>query len=88
MPDTFKEGDRVRLKMALADRFVLPYRKWAHEGRGGTVLGVYQIEGRGGGVRVRVSFDMRKGSKREPELFPAYDLEQLPAPEPAPVPGP
>jgi hypothetical protein len=57
----FQIGDRVRIRMSEANGFLLPLRKFAHEGRDGTVIDGPIISS--GSVLVR--FDTKRPPKRE-----------------------
>lgn len=49
----FKKGDRVRIRAEEAEGFLLPFRKFAHEGRAATVTEVHP-------QRICVLFDVKR----------------------------
>lgn len=64
----WQPGDRVRIKPALAGRFIQPWRNWIAAGRGATVLEQYGPKSVRAPLDVKIQFDC-KGKVKHPDNF-------------------
>jgi len=71
----FTKGDRVIIKPELAERFILPQRKWAHERRQATVVAPPDPSmGRSGYI---IEFDAKRKVKYQHTLRLSVSADEI-----------